>query len=287
MSTNSHKIDEQPPRLTPPPGACDTHIHFYGPPEDYPLAPTATFTPPLATVEDYRAVQQRLGLQRVVVVQPSGYGFDNRCTLDAVSQLGDAARAVVVVKPEVGDEELQQLTDAGVRAVRFFMFPGGVLGWEDLDQMAGRVQEFGWHVQLQLDGRELPDRISQLRRLPGQLQIDHTGKFIEPVTTDDPAFKALVDLVDGGRCWVKLAAPYETSKTGPPLFSDVGELAKALVAAFPERILWASNWPHPSAPESPPDNAMLLDLLLHWADDDATRKRILVDNPAALYGFNQ
>jgi D-galactarolactone isomerase len=162
-----------------------------------------------------------------------------------------------------------------------------VLGWEDLDQLAGKVHEFGWHVQLQLDGRQLPDHIAQLRRLPGQLQIDHTGKFIEPVSTGDPAFKALLDLVDGGRCWVKLAAPYETSRTGPPLYSDVGELAKALVAAFPERILWASNWPHPSAQDNPPDNAMLLDLLLDWADDDTARKRILVDNPAALYGFKQ
>ena len=285
MSTGSHRIEEQPPRLATPPGACDTHIHFYGPPERYPLAPTATFTPPPATVEAYRKVQQRLGLQRVVVVQPSGYGFDNRCTLDAVKQLGDAARAVVVAKPTVTDDELQRLTDAGARAIRFFMFPGGVLAWEDLEQMAGRVHEFGWHVQLQLDGRQLPDRIALLRRLPGNLQIDHTGKFIEPVSTGDPAFRTLMNLVDSGRCWVKLAAPYETSKIGGPLYQDVGELAKALVQAFPERILWASNWPHPSAQENPPDDAELLDLLLDWAGDDATRKRILVNNPAELYDF--
>ncbi|KPJ76634.1 MAG: amidohydrolase [Deltaproteobacteria bacterium SG8_13] len=285
MSTASHRIDEQAPRLAAPPGACDTHIHFYGPPEAYPLATTATFTPPLATVEAYRQVQQRLGLQRVVVVQPSGYGFDNRCTLDAAKQLGDEARAVVVVGPAVTDGELQQLTDEGVRAVRFFMFPGGVLDWKDLDHMAGRVHEFGWHVQLQLDGRQLPDRIEQLRRLPGMLQIDHTGKFVEPVSTGDPAFRMLLNLVDGGRCWVKLAAPYETSQSGPPHYGDVGELARALVKASPERMLWASNWPHPSAQDNPPDNAMLLDLLLDWAEDDTTRKRILVDNPAQLYGF--
>ena len=285
MSIGSHRIDEQAPRLSAPAGACDTHIHFYGPPDRYPLASTATFRPPLATVEAYRTVQQQLGLQRAVVVQPSGYGFDNRCTLDAVKQFGDAARAVVVVKPGSTDDHLERLTDEGACAVRFFMFPGGVLSWQDLDRMAGRVREFGWHVQLQLDGRQLPDHIGRLRRLPGILQIDHTGKFIEPVSTGDPAFKNLLDLVDSGRCWVKLAAPYETSKVGPPLFDDVGNLARALVKAFPERMLWASNWPHPSAQESPPDDAMLLDLLLEWAGDDTTRKRILVDNPAELYGF--
>ncbi len=285
MTTGSHQIDGLGPRLSTPAGACDTHIHFYGQPDRYPLAPTATFTPPLATIEAYRAVQQRLGLQRVVVVQPSGYGFDNRCTLDAVKQIGDAARAVAVVDPGVADDELQQLTDSGVRAVRFFMFPGGVLSWEDLDRLAGRVNEFGWHVQLQLDGRQLPDHIGRIGRLPGKLQIDHTGKFIEPVPTGDPAFQVLLELVDSGRCWVKLAAPYETSRLGPPLYSDVGDLAKALVKAAPERMLWASNWPHPSAQENPPDDADLLDLLLDWTADDTTRRRILVDNPAELYGF--
>ena len=285
MSIGSHRIDQQSPRLSTPAGACDTHIHFYGPPEKYPLAPTATFTPPPAAVDAYRAVQQRLGLQRVVVVQPSGYGFDNRCTLDAVKQLGDAARAAVVVEADVTDGELQRLTDAGARAIRFFMFPGGVLSWQDLDRLAGRVHEFGWHVQLQLDGRQLPDHIAQLGRLPGNLQIDHTGKFIEPVTTDNPAFRMLLELVDSGRCWVKLSAPYETSKTGPPHYSDVGELAKALVKAAPQRMLWASNWPHPSAQDHPPDDADLLDLLLDWAADESIRRRILVDNPAELYGF--
>jgi D-galactarolactone isomerase len=260
-------------------------MHFYGPQDQYPLAPTVISEPPLATVEDYRAVQQRLGLKRVVVVQPSGYGFDNRCTLDAIKELGDDARGIVVVDTSVTDDELQQLTDSGARGIRFFMFPGGVLPWEMLDEMAARVHEFGWHVQLQLDGRELPDHIAQIRQLPGRFVIDHTGKFIEPVPTSDRAFKMLLELVDSGRCWVKLSAPYETSKAGPPLYRDVGDLAKELVKAAPERMLWASNWPHPSALDNLPDDAMLLDLLLDWVDDDATRHRILVDNPAELYGF--
>ena len=285
MSAESNPNNVNRPRLSAPPGACDTHMHFYGPQDQYPLATTASSVPPLATVADYRKVQKRLGLKRVVVVQPSAYGFDNRYALDAINQLGDDARGIVVVDTSVTDDELQQLTDLGARGIRFFMFPGGVLPWEMLDEMAARVYEFGWHVQLQLDGRELPDHIAQIRSLPGRFVIDHVGKFIEPVATSDRAFKMLIELVDSGQCWVKLSAPYETSKVGPPLYSDVGKLAKALVKASPERMLWASNWPHPSARNNLPDDAMLLDLLLDWVDDDATRNRILVDNPAKLYGF--
>ena len=285
MSADSNAGNSGKPSLSASPGTCDTHIHIYGQQDVYPLAPTAQSVPPLAVARDYRAVQQRLGLKRMVVVQPSAYGFDNRCTLDAIKYFGNDARGVVVVDSVVSDAELQQLTDACVRGVRFFMFPGGVLPWDVLDEMAARVNEFGWHVQLQLDGRELPQHIDQLCRLPAKLVIDHTGKFIEPVPVSDPAFKMLLELVDRGRCWVKLAAPYETSKTGPPLYDDVGQLAKTLVKAAPQRMLWASNWPHPSALDNLPDDAMLLDLLLEWVDNDLDRKRILVDNPAKLYGF--
>jgi D-galactarolactone isomerase len=145
---------------------------------------------------------------------------------------------------------------------------------------------FGWHLHVQFDGREFPERAALLHRLPGRLVIAHTGKFLEPVPPEHPAFQALLRLVETGRCWVKLSAPYETSRSGPPGYADVGALAKALVRAAPERMLWATNWPHPSEPaEAKPDEAMLLDTLLDWAPDDATRRRILRDNPAELYGF--
>jgi len=273
------------PTLQAPSGACDCHMHFYGPRDRYPLAPTCPIEPPPGSVSDYRDVQARLGLERVVVVQPTAYGFDNRCQLDAVAELGDCARAVVVVGPDVADAELETLTAASVRGVRFHMLPGGVLPWEQLPEMAARVHEFGWHVQLQVDGRILPEKEGTLRRLPGTVVIDHVGKFLEPVTLEHPSFQAMLRLVDSGSWWVKLSAPYETSRTGPPLYEDVGGLAKALVRAAPERMLWASNWPHPSAQEDRPDDALLLDVLLDWIDDDALRSRVLVDNPANLYGF--
>jgi D-galactarolactone isomerase len=274
------------PRLQAPPGATDTHMHFYDTAERYPVAPTAAFLPPPARVPDYRAVQARLGLERVVVVQPSAYGTDNRCTMDGVAALGDAARAVVVVGPEVSDPELERLTAAGARGIRFHMLKGGVLPWEVLEEMAARVHPFGWHVQLQLNGRELPERAPMLSRLPGDLVIDHVGRFMPPVPLDHEAFNCLLDLLESGRTWVKLSAPYESSRAGPPAFEDTTALAQALVRAAPERMLWASNWPHPGHDDPQVrDDARLLDLLLEWAPDPATRRRILLDNPAALYGF--
>ncbi len=153
-----------------------------------------------------------------------------------------------------------------------------------IEPLAARIAPLGWHVQVQLDGRLLPEREALIAALPCTLVIDHTGKFLEPVPPSHPAFAVLLRLVETGRTYVKLSAPYETSKAGPPLYEDVGRLARALVRAAPERMLWASNWPHPSVGEAP-DDALLLDLLLDWAPDDATRRKVLVDNPAELYGF--
>ncbi|QJR14500.1 amidohydrolase family protein [Usitatibacter palustris] len=270
------------PRLAAPPGACDTHIHIFD--RRYKTAPTAFFQPPHRPLEDYLAMHRELGLSRVIVVQTSVYGFDNGCVLESMAAIGAAARGVVVVPVDVDEAELDHLTKLGVRGVRFFMLKGGVLPWEALEPLAAKVRPFGWHVQLQLDGRDLPQYEKRLAALPVDLVIDHVGKFLEPVPPTDPAFKCLLRLLDGGRCSVKLAAPYETSKSGPPHFEDVGVLARELVRTHPERCLWASNWPHPNRPENP-SNAAMLDLLLEWADDDATRKAILVDNPARVYGF--
>jgi D-galactarolactone isomerase len=284
MSQDPRANPNSRPRLKAPPGACDTHMHFYD--SKYPTAPTAFITPPDASVADYRMMQQRLGLTRTVIVQPSTYGKDNRCTLEALAELGENGRGIAVVDTSVSDGELARLTKARVCGIRFHMLKGGALPWDIIEVMVARVQNFGWHVQLQLDGRDLPDREALIRRLPGTLVIDHVGKFLEPVPVDHPSFKVLQRLVDRGQTWVKLSAAYEVSKKGPPNYDDVGALAKALVKQAPERMLWASNWPHPSAPPNDiPDDAMLLDTLLDWALDDATRRRILADNPAQLYGF--
>ena len=270
-------------KITVPRGATDSHIHIYDS-----AAPAAenTFRPGHFPVQDYRAMQKRLGLERVIIVQPNAYADDNRVTLDAIQALGTGAKGVAVVRPGVTDTELERLTKAGICALRVMTLHGGTLGFDVMDALMARVHPFGWHANIQLDGRELPKFEAQIKRLPGRFVIDHTGKFLEPVDVSSDAFKTLVRLVDTGRCWVKLSAPYETSKTGAPKYEDVGRLAKALVKNAPERMLWASNWPHPSVPvEKRPPDEDLLDLLLDWAPDEKVRRKILVDNPAELYGY--
>jgi D-galactarolactone isomerase len=257
-------------------------MHIYDP--RYRAAPSWPLTLPNAPVPAYRAVQAELGLSRVVIVQPNGYMFDNACTEEAVRELGASARGIATIRPDIADAEIERLARAGFRGARCFMLKGGYLSWDDVDTIAARVRPYGWHVQVQLDGRELPQHELRLRRLPVDVVIDHNGKFLEPVSTTHPAFAVLLELLDSGKCWVKLSAPYETSKAGPPGYADVGALARALATANPDRCVWATNWPHPGMNPVPSTVAML-DLLLDWTDGDATRRKILVDNPALLYGF--
>lgn len=261
--------------------ACDTHIHFYD--RRYPVAPESVLRPPDATPDDYHREQTALDTERIVVVQPTTYGLDNRCQLDAMATFGDAARGVMVVGPHVPPEDLARLTARGVRGARFHMLPGGAVPWESLEAVAANIAPFGWHIQLQLNGRELPHRLDRLLRLPVGLVIDHIGRFMPPVEPDAPEFAALLTLMDHGTS-VKLSAPYESSETGAPAFEDVTRLVGALVARAPDRLVWASNWPHPGQ-TTPPTAAELVALRDRWLPTDGLRRQVLVDNPATLYGF--
>ena len=272
------------PKLVTPPGACDTHMHFYD--ESVPAAPGGPALPGNFTVPMYQAVQKRLGLERVIVVQPNAYQFDNRVTLDAIRALGSNAKGVGVVRPDATGAEIVSLTMGGICGQRIFNLPHGAVGFDKMDQVMAKVHPFGWHANIQLDGRDMLKYETQIKKLPGKFVIDHVGKFLEPVPLHHEAFRSLLRLLDTGRCWVKLSAPYEVSRTGAPKYEDVARLAKALVKHAPERMLWASNWPHPGQTgDRRPDDADMLDLLLDWAPDDATRKKILVDNPVELYKF--
>lgn len=261
-------------------GVCDTHMHIYD--ASYPTAPAAVIRPPDASVEEYRNVQTALGTDRVVVVQPTTYGMDNRCQLAAMAEFGDSARGVMVVDSSTPRAELERLTELGVRGARFHMLPGGAVGWDELEPTAAAIAEFGWHIQLQLDGNALPDLVDRLLALPTDVVVDHVGRFMPPQGLDSPGVVALRHLLDSGRAWMKLSAPYEGSALPRP-HEDVAEIARALTADAPERVLWASNWPHPAQADPPS-----FDDLLAWRDDwipAGQRQRILVDNPAALYGF--
>ena len=262
--------------------ACDCHLHVYE--DGYPLAPTATFRPPHAPAAAYRDVQRRLGLRRAIVVQPTGYGFDNRCTLAAIHELGPHARGIAVIPPDSPQAELEALHAAGVRGVRFMMLAGGVLPWSSLEPMAERIAPMGWHINLQLDGRDLPQFEARLLGLRCQVAIDHIGKFLGPVVASADSVASLHRLLDSGHCWIKLSAPYESSISGPPDYTDVAPLVAALARRHPQRCMWASNWPHPNVRPSP-DEAALLAWARDTVADDGTWQQMLVRNPAQLYGF--
>jgi D-galactarolactone isomerase len=240
------------------------------------------------TTVEYRKLRARLGITRTVIVQPAAFGNDNRCTLEAMKALTDdthQTRGVAIVQPGDSDDEIARLTEAGIRGIRYHLLPYGGVSWDTLNEMAARVAPHGWHVQLQMDGRELAGREAMLKALPCDIVIDHIGRFMQPVAADDPAWKVMRNLVDSGRCWVKLSAPYHGSKTGAPRYEDAGATAMELIRAAPERMLYATNWPHPSLKNNLPDDASLLDQVNEWSGSEAVRHKILVDNPAKLYGF--
>lgn len=274
--------DEHSHRM--PRNACDCHMHIYD--QRFRVLPNVVMR--VAPVTAYSEVCHALGIGRMVVVQPAAYGFDNACTLDAIEQLGSAARGIVVIEPGTSAMELERLHALGVRGVRYMMLLSGGLDWNSMESMAHSVGPLGWNLNLQFDGHQFPARLDFLKSLPVNLVIDHFGSFHDGVNPDDAAFRALLILLDTGRAWIKLSAPYSyrMSRSGPPRFEDIGSLAHLLIAAYPDRCLWASNWPHPTE-AIPPDTADMLPLLAQWAPDVKTRNRILVDNPCALYGFGE
>lgn len=278
----SHDTPISAPRLPTPPGACDTHLHIYEP--GYEMRASASHPSQPGTLAHYRELQKRLGLARAVIVQPSAYGTDNKCTLEAIAKLGDAGRGVAIVDPEASDAELDRLTKLGIRGVRYHM-RGGVLTWESMPKVAARVAAFGWHVQLQCESRELTAHEGIITKLPCDLVIDHMGRFDAETLETDKDWRLLMKLLGTGRCWVKLSGPYYGSKSGPPRYEDKDRIAKALIKAAPERMVWASNWPHPSFKKEFPDEGRLLDLVADWAPDETQRRKILVDNPAVLYRY--
>ncbi len=272
------------PRLKAPAGSTDSHFHIFGPHARYPLSPGRSYTPPEALVEQYLALAARLGIERMVVVQPSIYGTDNACTLDAVARFGkDRARAVVVIDEQASPHALRRMHEAGARGVRFNAVSGNGTPLEQLQTLARRIAPLGWHLQLYVHGEQLVELAPALPGLGLPVVIDHMGGVSTAKGVDHPEFRALLGLLEGGRAWVKLCG-YRSSAAGYP-FADVAPMAKALIAAAPERCLWGTDWPHPSYLRTMPDDGELLDLLGDWAPDAARQRQILAENPVALYGF--
>ncbi len=281
------------------PGACDAHIHVFAEQSKFAYRDGTDYRPDPAPAEDYARLRRRLGLERVVVVQSSAYGFDHGCLLDALGQLdpgadGSAghARGVAAVGPAVSEGELRDLAAAGCVATRFQMRdPWRLIDWAETDRLAGRVHDtVGWDIDLQMDGKFLQEVEQRLLAWPGRVILDHVGCFLGPVGDREPGLRALLRLIDADKVWVKLSGPEESSNERPrhgqmPRYGDVERIARQLIRFAPERLVWGSNWPHPAAGSAPPDDLWLLDLLGEWTEDEGLRRRILVDNAAALFGF--
>ena len=272
------------PLLAAPPGTCDTHFHVFGPLAAFPYQPDRSYTPPEASVEAYQRMKDTLGIERSVIVQPSVYGTDNTCSEEAMRRLGPDCRGIAVIDDTFGEDRIEALHRAGFRGIRFNLLFRGGTQLASLDRLAKRIAPFGWHVQLLLDGRDLPDMAERLRALPVDIVVDHMGHAPASIGLDHPANRTLLDLVRGGRCWVKLSGAYRISGETVP-YADVTRLARALIAAGPERVVWGSDWPHPAITCPMPNDGDLFDLVAGWTDDPAQQRRLFTDNAAALYGF--
>ncbi len=282
--SSGYRHDPGTPKIAVPPNACDCHAHIIGPGEQYPLATDRSYTPPEARIDAYQRMLTALGLQRAVIVQPSFYGPDNRCTYDAMVQTGGKWRAVATLSTDTPKQELQRLHDAGFRGARINLIYKGGVPVDTLEPLAKLIAPFNWHLELLVDGRDLVDLAPRLRRLPVPFEIDHIGRVPANLGVQQPGFQTLLSLLREGNCWVKLSGGYLTSAQVFP-FDDVTPMARELVKEAPERLVWGSDWPHQSCRKEVPVDAELLDLLATWVPDKQVRDRILADNPARLYDF--
>jgi predicted TIM-barrel fold metal-dependent hydrolase len=290
------------PSLPLPPGSTDCHMHVFGSLEDYPCAPNRSYTPQVARLDQWESMAQQIGLTRQVLVQASAYGADNRCMLDAMRQAGARCRGVAVIDDEVSDGELEEMHRIGVRGVRV---NAATFGNDDasriLDQIrdtAARIAPLGWHIQIFSRLSVIDALEAELARMPVPLVIDHMGLARGELGVSQPGFASLLRLVGSGKSWVKISGAYRVSSQAPD-YADAAPIARALIDANPERIIWGTDWPHtgehkgavhhgepPLIEYRPLDNGKLADLLIGWCGNEAMLKRVLVDNPAALYGFS-
>ena len=269
-----------------PPGACDCHVHVYD--QRFPAVAGARLQPPDASVADYRQLQQRIGCERVVFVTPSTYGSDNRPMGEALTAFGDGARGVAVIDEATSDAQLEAMHVAGVRGFRMNLSLGTANAATDLVGLAARVAPLGWHLQLLAAPDTLVALEARLFDVTVPVVFDHLGRIPPSQADRHAAHRLVLRLIDAGRAWIKLSGGYIVSEDGPPGYDDVAPLAQGYLRAAPERAVWGSDWPHASATaghQPLPDDAQQMDLLAQWTGSAAALRRVLVDNPAELYGF--
>ena len=295
--TQRHITTARPPILpsvslqaNTPAGACDTHMHIFGGPDEFPAAPGNTENPAAGDLNDWIAMLLRhfdsLGLERGVIVHSVVYAEDNSLTAEALRRLGtENFRGIALVAPDISDAALDALHESGFRGVRLNLSFTGALDLGGLKSLAPRLADRGWHALVNLPryvGLKMTAIIEDLRQLPVSIVFDHYGYPDLEAGTNDTTFQTYLSLLETGQCWVKLSASYRQS---PPPYDALDPFVSAMVSANPDRLLWASDWPHVRWPGDMPDNAVQMNTLIRQIPDERTRKTILVDNPATLYGF--
>ncbi|GAB3685973.1 amidohydrolase family protein [Saccharopolyspora tripterygii] len=280
------------PAFTAPDGAVDAHCHVFGPAEQFPFAPERKYTPVDAAQEQLFALRDHLGLSRNVIVQATCHGTDNSALLDALHASGGRARGVASVSADVTEDELERLHEAGVRGVRFNFVKRLVddVPTEALTTIAAKIAPLGWHVVLYFEAPDLPDLEEFFLSLPVPLVIDHMGRPDVTADPGGPEFTAFLDFVGRSGAWVKVSCPERLTRTGPAAldgqrhaYRDVVPFARAVVAEFPDRVLWGTDWPHPNLTDHMPDDGLLLDHVPQIAVTAEQQQALLVDNPMRLY----
>ena len=277
------------PALELPAGAVDTHVHVFE--SGYPLSPGRGYNPPDSTLADLRHLHATLGVDRVVFTQPSIYGVDNSAIMDGMAALNaetpGRARAVIACTLDITDRELEEFDAKGARGVRLNTDNKGGMPLEmgQIPELAARIAPLGWHVEFLFPGKDILELMPVFRALPAPMSIAHFAYQPATAGVSAPGFRALLDLVRDGNCWIKISGANRVSETDLPPYDDVRPMAEALVEAGPDRIVWGTDWPHPNKYEVNPNDGDLVDAFGDWIADDALRRKIMVDTPAAFYRF--
>jgi 2-pyrone-4,6-dicarboxylate lactonase len=284
-STAAPQPDTRTPKFKPPRHACDAHCHVFGPASRFPFAADAAYLPPDAPFEALQKLHSVLGIQRAVIVHASCHGADMRVTLDAIARSGGRYRGTAIIDETYGDEEFQRMHDGGIRGVRFNFVKhlGGHPDMGFFEKTTQKLRVLGWHLILHLDAKDLAELKPTLERLDIPFVIDHMARVTASGGLSQQPFRLLLELMRNDLCWVKISGAERVSSLGPP-FTDALPFARALVAAAPDRVLWGTDWPHPNVKWMPNDGD-LMDLFAAMVPDAAMQAKILVDNPARLYGF--
>ena len=283
--------DVNRPQLPPPPGACDAHAHVFGPAGRFRYADDRSYTPPDAPLAKYLGMLDAIGFARGVLVQGSAHGRDNSAMLEALKQQPDCLRGVAVADADIPRDALREWSGLGVRGLRFnHFFRDGQLHYRGgvplsaAETLAPVMAELGWHLQLWIDVKDLPEAMPVLKSLGLPVVIDHMGRSDARAGTATEGFQSLLRALSDGWCWAKLSGAHRISRDAPD-YPDARPFHEALVAANSERLVWGGDWPHPRVEGEMPDAGHLLELFQVWTPDRATQQRILVTNPAKLYGF--